>query len=118
MLGLVGRVLDAPKAALRTVTRARADDARAVWTRGEHAQVAVRGVGPERTAEYGQALAARVAALPGVEWAGLDAGAGRLVGGLLSQSRQWHCRRGRRCRRGHGRRGGGGGPRAVPCDGR
>ena len=86
MLGLVGRVAGAPAAALRTVTRARADDSRAVWTRGGHVHVAVRGVGAERTAEYGQALAARVAALPGVEWAGLDTGAGRLVAACSAEA--------------------------------
>ena len=71
------RVLRAPAVALRAVTGARADDARAVWAHGGHVHIAVRGVA--RTDELARTLAARVGALPGVDWAGLDAGAGRLV---------------------------------------
>ncbi|WP_157172530.1 cation-translocating P-type ATPase [Nocardia pneumoniae] len=74
--------LRAPAAAadvLHTVLSDAVGHARAVWSGGDRLHVAVRGPAPDRMEAFAVDLTARVGRLPGVAWAGLDAGCGRLV---------------------------------------
>lgn len=75
------RLLRAPLDALQTLREAAAGHghSRAVWAGGGHLHVAVHGVDPDRLDAFAADLKARAGRLPGVAWAALDTGCGRLV---------------------------------------
>ncbi|MGE3287025.1 MAG: HAD-IC family P-type ATPase, partial [Pseudonocardia sp.] len=68
-----------PVNALRVLRDTVLPGARPVWSGPGRLHVAVRGVAPEALDAFAADLGERVGAVPGVEWAGLDQGCGRLV---------------------------------------
>ncbi|WP_218019535.1 hypothetical protein, partial [Nocardia arthritidis] len=75
-------VLRAPTAAadaLHTVLSDAVGQTRAVWSGGDRLHVAVHGPAPDQLEAFAVDLTARVGAVPGVAWMGLDAGCGRFV---------------------------------------
>ncbi|WP_051046844.1 cation-translocating P-type ATPase [Nocardia asiatica] len=65
--------------ALNTVLSEALGHARVVWSGDDRVHVAVHGPAPELLEAFATDLTARVGRLPGVAWARLDAGCGRLV---------------------------------------
>jgi magnesium-transporting ATPase (P-type) len=79
-LAAAARLVGAPAEAMRILREAAGQGGtRPVWAGGGRLHVAVHGVDPERLDAFVVDLEARAGCLPGVAWAALDAGCGRLV---------------------------------------